>query len=69
MVGTFYLRPKPESPPFVSVGTKVTPETTVCIIEAMKILNQIEADRTGTVVAIVACEILPDRSVSAKPVT
>ena len=49
MVGTFYQAPSPGAKPFVAVGDRVQPGDTVCIIEAMKILNQIEADRAGTV--------------------
>ena len=41
MVGTFYAAPDPDSPPFVKVGDHVGPETTVCIVEAMKVFNQI----------------------------
>jgi acetyl-CoA carboxylase biotin carboxyl carrier protein len=52
MVGTFYSASSPSSPPFVEVGQQVTAGETVCIIEAMKILNQIEADVSGTVKAI-----------------
>ena len=52
MVGTFYSAPSPGAKPFVSVGDSVTDGDTVCIVEAMKILNQIEADASGTVKAI-----------------
>lgn len=52
MVGSYYGSSKPESPPFVSVGSKVKAGDTLCLIEAMKIFNQIEADKSGTVVAI-----------------
>jgi acetyl-CoA carboxylase biotin carboxyl carrier protein len=52
MVGTFYASPSPEAGPFVSMGQKVTEGETLCIIEAMKMFNQIEADVSGTVVAI-----------------
>jgi len=52
MVGTFYTASAPGAPDFVKVGDKVSEGDTVCIIEAMKILNQIEADRSGTVKAI-----------------
>jgi len=50
MVGTFYRAPSPESPPFVDIGARVSPETTVCIIEAMKVMNEIQAEHAGTVV-------------------
>jgi acetyl-CoA carboxylase biotin carboxyl carrier protein len=49
MVGTFYRSPSPGSKPFVEVGQQVTAGDTLCIIEAMKILNQIESDKSGTV--------------------
>ena len=52
MVGTFYGAPSPDAEPFVSLGQRVSEGETVCIIEAMKMFNQIEADVTGTVVAI-----------------
>jgi len=50
MVGTFYNTPSPDAKPFVSVGDAVKQGQTVCIIEAMKILNEIEADKAGTIV-------------------
>ncbi|MET0027764.1 MAG: acetyl-CoA carboxylase biotin carboxyl carrier protein [Candidatus Thiodiazotropha sp.] len=49
MVGTFYRSPSPGSKPFVEEGQQVSAGDTLCIIEAMKILNQIESDKTGTV--------------------
>ena len=52
MVGTFYSASSPGSKPFVSIGDSVAEGDTVCIVEAMKILNQIEADASGTVKAI-----------------
>ena len=54
MVGTFYQASSPGSKPFVSVGQRVTPGDTLCIIEAMKILNQIESEVAGEVKAIIA---------------
>ncbi|MDR0337178.1 MAG: acetyl-CoA carboxylase biotin carboxyl carrier protein [Planctomycetaceae bacterium] len=54
MVGTFYAAPKPDAPPFVKVGDSVHAETTVCIIEAMKVYNEIQAECSGTIVAILA---------------
>jgi len=54
MVGTFYAAPSPEADPFVSLGQKVSEGETLCIIEAMKMFNQIEAETSGTVVAILA---------------
>jgi acetyl-CoA carboxylase biotin carboxyl carrier protein len=52
MVGTFYGSPSPSAKPFVSVGDTVAEGDTICIVEAMKILNQIEAEVSGTVKAI-----------------
>lgn len=52
MVGTFYLAPSPGSKNFINVGDTVSEGDTICIIEAMKILNQIEADKSGVVKAI-----------------
>ena len=52
IVGTFYRSSSPGSRPFVDIGSKVNVGDTVCIIEAMKILNQIEADKAGTVTAV-----------------
>ena len=52
MVGTFYRASSPESKPFVEVGQSVKAGDTLCIVEAMKMMNQIEADKSGTVVAI-----------------
>ncbi|WP_117236013.1 acetyl-CoA carboxylase biotin carboxyl carrier protein [Vibrio maerlii] len=54
MVGTFYAAPSPDAKPFVKVGQQVTAGETLCIVEAMKMMNQIEADKSGTVVAILA---------------
>jgi acetyl-CoA carboxylase biotin carboxyl carrier protein len=51
MVGTVYLAPKPGSPSFVEIGQHVKAGTTLCIIEAMKMFNQIEADKDGTISA------------------
>jgi len=54
MVGTFYRSPSPEAPSFVDTGDKVEPGKVVCIIEAMKLFNEIEAEVKGTVVKILA---------------
>jgi acetyl-CoA carboxylase biotin carboxyl carrier protein len=54
MVGTFYASSSPEVQPFVSLGQSVSVGDTLCIIEAMKMFNQIEADVSGTIVAILA---------------
>ena len=50
MIGTFYRSSSPDTPPFVSVGDKITKGQTVCIIEAMKLFNEIESEFSGTVV-------------------
>ena len=55
MVGTFYLSSSPGSKPFIEVGTVVKEGDPICIIEAMKIMNEIEADKSGTVTKII-CE-------------
>jgi acetyl-CoA carboxylase biotin carboxyl carrier protein len=52
MVGTMYTSPSPDTPAFVSVGQKVQTGDTLCIIEAMKMFNEIEADKTGVISAI-----------------
>ncbi|ORU91118.1 MAG: acetyl-CoA carboxylase biotin carboxyl carrier protein subunit [Cycloclasticus sp. symbiont of Poecilosclerida sp. N] len=54
MVGTFYNSPSPEAGAFVSLGQTVSEGDTLCIIEAMKILNQIEADKSGVITSIMA---------------
>ena len=54
MVGTFYRAASPDAPPFVDVGTKVTEDTVVCIIEAMKVMNEIKAETTGVVAEVAA---------------
>jgi len=50
IVGTFYATPSPDSEPYVEVGTKVEPQTLVCIIEAMKVMNEIKAETNGMIV-------------------
>jgi len=54
MVGTFYAAANPETPPFVKVGDQVGPETTVCIVEAMKVFNEIPAECAGKIAAVLA---------------
>jgi acetyl-CoA carboxylase biotin carboxyl carrier protein len=54
MVGTFYRAGSPETPPFVDVGKEVSEETVVCIIEAMKVMNEIKAETKGVIAEIVA---------------
>ena len=49
MPGTFYSCPDPDSKPFVEIGTKVNPGDTLCIIEAMKIMNEIQCEKSGTI--------------------
>ena len=52
MIGTFYRSPSPESAPYVEVGSEVNPETVVCIIEAMKVMNEIKAELKGVVTQV-----------------
>ncbi len=54
MVGTFYASPSPDSPAYVSVGQEVTPDTVVCIVEAMKVMNEIKAEVAGVIAEISA---------------
>jgi len=54
MVGTFYRAPSPDADPFVQVGDRVDAETTVCIIEAMKVMNEIKAETEGEIVKVLA---------------
>jgi acetyl-CoA carboxylase biotin carboxyl carrier protein len=54
MVGTFYTTASPDSPPFVKVGDQVGPESTVCIVEAMKVFNEIPAECSGKIAAVLA---------------
>ena len=54
MVGTFYRAGSPDSSPFVDVGTRVTEDTVVCIIEAMKVMNEIKAETSGVIAEVVA---------------
>ncbi len=54
MVGTFYQRPAPDAPNFVEVGTTVSVGQTLCIIEAMKVMNEIKAEKSGTICAVIA---------------
>jgi acetyl-CoA carboxylase biotin carboxyl carrier protein len=60
MIGTFYRTPSPESANYVEVGTEVNPDTVVCIIEAMKVMNEIKAEAKGVITQILV--------ESAKPV-
>jgi acetyl-CoA carboxylase biotin carboxyl carrier protein len=54
MVGTFYRKPAPDAPNFVEIGSTVSIGQTVCIIEAMKVMNEIKAEKSGTICALVA---------------
>ena len=54
MVGTYYSKPAPDKPDFVTVGARVGPTTVVCKLEAMKIFNDLTADVSGTVVEVCA---------------
>jgi len=49
MVGTFYTAPAPDAPPYATVGTRVTPGDTLCIIEAMKLMNELESEVSGVI--------------------
>jgi len=52
LVGTFYAAPSPDSAPFVEVGVKIEPQTVVCIIEAMKVMNEIKSELGGTITEV-----------------
>ncbi len=52
MIGTFYRAPSPEAAPYIEVGTEVNPETVVCIIEAMKVMNEIKAEAKGMITQV-----------------
>jgi acetyl-CoA carboxylase biotin carboxyl carrier protein len=54
MVGTFYSSPSPDSPAFVTVGQEVTEDTVVCIMEAMKVMNEVKAECRGVIAEVVA---------------
>ena len=55
-VGTFYAKPSPDDPPFVKIGDTVSAETIVCLIEAMKVFNQIPADKAGKIAKVLVSE-------------
>ena len=59
MVGTFYLKPAPDAPNFVEIGSTVSIGDTLCIIEAMKVMNEIKAEQSGTLCAIIAEDCTP----------
>lgn len=54
IVGTFYVAPSPDAPPYVEVGSRVEKGQVVCIVEAMKLMNEIEADVSGVIASVVA---------------
>lgn len=59
MIGTFYRRPNPETPNFVEVGDDIKNDTTVCVIEAMKLFNEIEAEVSGRIVKVLVEDATP----------
>ena len=59
MIGTFYRSPSPESTHYVEIGTEVNPDTVVCIIEAMKVMNEIKAEARGIVSAVLVDNAKP----------
>jgi acetyl-CoA carboxylase biotin carboxyl carrier protein len=59
MVGTFYRAPHPDAPPFVQVGDRIQKRQKLCVIEAMKLFNEIEADITGTLVKVLVDDAAP----------
>ncbi len=59
MVGTFYRKPSPDKEPYVNVGDNITASSVVCIIEAMKLFNEIEAEVTGKIVKILVDDATP----------
>ena len=59
MVGSFYRKPSPEADAFVQVGTAVDEDTTVCIVEAMKVMNEIKAEKKGVIKKILVDDTSP----------
>src|SRR6476659_9709155 len=59
MIGTFYRAPSPEAANYIEVGTEVNPETVVCIIEAMKVMNEIKAETRGVITAVMVDNAKP----------
>ena len=59
MIGTFYRSPSPDKPPFVEVGTLIKPGDKLCIIEAMKLFNEIESEISGKIVKVLTDDITP----------
>jgi len=56
MVGTYYSKPNPDAEPFISVGSKVSGSSVVCLVEAMKVFNEIKADCNGTIVEVLVTD-------------
>ncbi|MFC4991974.1 acetyl-CoA carboxylase biotin carboxyl carrier protein [Rubritalea tangerina] len=59
MVGTFYRKPAPDSPNFLEVGDTISEGQTICIIEAMKVMNEIKAEKSGTIASIAVDDATP----------
>ena len=59
MIGTFYRSSSPENPPFANVGDKIKEGDTLCIIEAMKLFNEIEAEVSGTIIKVLVDDATP----------
>ena len=59
IIGTFYRKPAPDKDPFVSVGSEITEGTVVCVVEAMKLFNQIESEVSGKIVKILVDDASP----------
>lgn len=59
MIGTFYRSPSPDKPPFVNVGDEIAPGKITCIIEAMKLFNEVESDVKGKIVKVLANDVSP----------
>ncbi len=59
MVGTFYLSSSPDAAPFIKIGDQVGPDTTICIIEAMKVFNEIPAETSGKITAVLVENGMP----------
>lgn len=59
IVGTFYRKPAPDADSFVDVGSEVTPDTVVCIVEAMKVMNEIKAEVKGTIKKVLVDDASP----------
>jgi acetyl-CoA carboxylase biotin carboxyl carrier protein len=59
MVGTFYRKPSPDAPNFVEIGSTIKEGDTICIIEAMKVMNEIKAETSGTITAILCDDSTP----------